>query len=279
LNCSCRREDKRYGPARVRGSGKLSPSISPSPSPSPSSSLCCSLRLCLTGFFLLAGFLLPSGLCAQSEYVDINQNGIGAGIIIDLGGGSFSGASLAAAYSSNGILDIGIDLGIVSPRLPDITFPEYQGAIRFGFTILKQDHLMPISLLFTGALRASLAVGKEPGAGGEDLLMSGTGLGLGMDLFRFWFLRPRFYGRLGMWITHVSDTVITELESGAATADYPSSTSVRQFSGGLMAGVSWRPNTPNRGVAFSGDLRVGIDEKGIFHLLPAITVTVVSEEI
>jgi len=98
LNCSCRREDKRYGPARVRGCGKLSPSISLSPS----SSLCCSLRLCLTGFFLLAGFLLPSGLCAQSEYVDINQNGIGAGIVIDVGGGSFSGASLAAAYSSNG---------------------------------------------------------------------------------------------------------------------------------------------------------------------------------
>jgi hypothetical protein len=215
-----------------------------------------------TAFALLLALATGSGLAGQSSFMDKDQRGLGFDCAFDAGiigtqSVFLRNARAGAGYSLDGFVDLGVGAGFVPATGDGFGSGEYALSISGNFTVLKQDRLMPFSLSLPGSVKKSLM--KSAALDGEGLVESGTGYAIGIDLFRYGRASHRTYLRLGGFVRLDMSTYTTERLSGTGDGDYPRIRSDQEFSAGLIAGLSFRPNRANRGIAVSVDLRPRID--------------------
>lgn len=211
----------------------------------------------------------------QSAFLDSAQ--IGAGTDIRFGADLTGGMSLSSrtAYSLNGIVDLGIEVGAAFDSIIAPNELQIEGAIVWNVTLLKQDRVMPVSVLLTGAFDASMYSGEKLTKANER--KTGAGYRVGMDLFRYFRLVPRWYMRLGAMLDYGSERFVTELIDGTTNEEYPFDTNSSVLSYGGIVGVSYRPNKPNRGIAVSFDLRVLLDTASTAGFFSVLSFTIVEQ--
>ncbi len=216
-------------------------------------------RAVLALFLGLASLLAAAG---QSTFMDKDQRGLGFDCVVDAGLlGSrpvfLKTVRAGAGYSLDGFVDLGIGALFVPAIGDGLGSGEYALAISGNFTVLKQDRLMPISLSIPGSVKKSFI--KSATLDGGGLVESGTGYGLGVDIFRYVRADHRSYLRLGAFARLDMSTYTAERLSGTGDGSYPKIRSSQSLSAGLIAGFSFRPNRANRGIAVSVDLRPRLD--------------------
>lgn len=219
-------------------------------------------------------FLTPlSGIFGQSEFMDRDQHGFGTEIEVMMDETEFEQVGFYAGYSVNGLLDIGLRVGHGRGRTSIPGEKSYHISASYGFTVLKQDRLVPLTIIVPGSLHTAKVVGDSLDDAG--LVKTGTGYRIGLEIFRYVFAAPRWYIRYGAFLDHESSTYIVERKNGITGGGYPSSQKSYDLFYGLLCGFSFRPNRPNRGIAVSMDLRYYGEDQHSLRLAPSLSVTVV----
>jgi hypothetical protein len=238
-------------------------------------------RLCSTLLprLLIAAALhavAPGGLAAQSEYMDIAQSGGGMKVAFSIDGAGNRYAGIGAAYTINGLLDLGIELA-AAPSRGSWPGTDYIGSVTWNVTLLKQDWLIPVSLLLTGAFSRATTVSDQLKA--QDLIQTGRGYRIGTEVFRFGFVAHRLYLCLGLAALFESSVSIVERRDGDGTGGYPKAASYQQFGYGPLVRLSYRPNRSDRGIAVSLDLRAYLHPGDPFTLASALNFTLVENKL
>ncbi|MCF7929183.1 MAG: hypothetical protein K9L68_10325 [Spirochaetales bacterium] len=222
--------------------------------------------------------LIPlSGIFAQSEFMDKDQHGFGTEIEVIMNAAEFEQVGLTAGYSVNGLLDIGLRVGHSRGRTGIPGEESYRISASYGFTVLKQDRLVPLTIMVPGSLHAAKVVGESLDDAG--LVKTGTGYRIGLEIFRYVYAAPRWYLRYGAFLDHESATYILERKNGVTGSGYPSSQKSYDLFYGLLLGFSFRPNRPNRGIVVSMDLKYYIEDDHSLRLAPSLSVTVVENNL
>lgn len=227
----------------------------------------------VTAAVLLLVFSTGGAVSAHSEFIEPDQSAVSTKFTAALNTADRNSFVLSNAYSVDGIVDVSLKLGAAQPVIEEIDRLELSAEIDFGFTLIKQGHFMPVTLVLFSKL------GVRTGNGTHDNSLKttslSTGYGFGMEVYRYQFILPRLYFRLGGWAGYGNATYISELESGDHTDPYPYSSGINEIEYGVLAGFSWRPDTPNQGIAVSGDLGLQWNRDGVFSLVPSIALTLV----
>lgn len=240
----------------------------------------CSKKNTSMNGFLFPMLMLPLMLplmtvsAGQSEYIDTEQSGAGAAVSF-ISEQEGTGISLCPTYSIDGIIDIGLDMQLLwGEDLLEDTARKFDIGASLGFTVLKQDQITPFSFLLSTALHYLSETSDAYSESG--ITASGTGFSLGAKIYTYWFVVPRLYAKLGAEVKQRRDTYVYEKADDADLADFPSGDTKNVLNYGLVTGMTWRPNTPNRGIAVSFDLLTGGDSHGRFQVKPTVTMTVVA---
>jgi len=234
-----------------------------------------SSRFLYSAMFLVLMPLMP--VFSQSEFMDRGQRGFGTKLEIVTEGTDFVQAGLDASYSINGLLDIGLEAGHSRDRTGIAGESSYSIQAVYGFTVLKQDRLVPFSIMIPGPLHAVKLV--SPALDSSGTIKTDTGYRIGLDVFRFVYAAPRVYLRYGAFLCHESSTYIVERQNGRTGDGYPSSQKNYALLYGAILGFSYRPNRANRGVAVSMDLRTYTCDAQTIHLAPSLSITLVENDL
>ena len=226
---------------------------------------------------LLFLFIILALLPAQSNFLDMEQIGMGTDFGLTFTGTGFERVGSRTVYSVNGLVDLGLDLGVVSTTVEGSNALEYQGALAWGITLFKQGHLIPVTLFLTGSFSRMVTMGEFLET--SNILMTGTGYSLGSDMFRYVFAAHRLYVRLGASFLYESVTYVKEKEPGSFDSIYPVANSENGIYLGLIGGLSYRSNRANRGIAVSVDLRTYLDSSFAFKICPVLSFTLVENKI
>lgn len=212
----------------------------------------------------------------QSEYIEYEQSGYGliSGYTYKDGDQIFT---LTPSYSIDGYVDLGLTLDMVlDDDLLGNPARETAATISLGFTILKQDHFLPFSLLMQlglNYLSENSDVYEQ-----ESIITSGTGFCIGGKVFRYWNVAPRLYARTGFEVHQRMDTLIVEQMDSSSSISLPMSCTRNCFEYGAFAGVTWRPNTPNHGIAASTDIVVKQTLEGCLSVSGVFAITVIDQK-
>ncbi len=226
---------------------------------------------------LLFLFIILALLPAQSNFLDMEQIGMGTDLGLTFTGAGFERVGSRTVYSVNGLVDLGLDLGVVASTVEGANTLEYQGALAWGVTLIKQGHLIPVTIFLSGSFSRMITMSDFLET--SNLLMTGTGYSLGSDVFRYIFAAHRLYLRLGASFLHESVTYVKEKEPGSFDSIYPVAHSEYGNYLGLIAGLSYRPNRANRGIAVSVDLRTYLDSGLAFKICPVLSFSLVENKI
>lgn len=225
---------------------------------------------------ILAICILTAGIIPiygyQSEYIEERQSGVGVMTSFQYVDGE-PVIMIEPAYSIDGYVDIGIRMDLVWGE-DQLHTPsrEIDAAISLGFTVLKQSHFVPMTFLLYTCLHYLSESSDAYDA--ASIISSGTGFSIGGRLFRYFPVVHRLYCRYGLDLKHRTDTIVIDQISGAAGA-VPLSSVSNSTSLELILGISYRPDTPNRGIAVSGDLGVGRDMDGKNRITGTVACTLV----
>jgi len=224
----------------------------------------------------LLSLTLCSGAYAQSDFLDQDQKGLGVDLGLAAATAGTAALRLGAGYSVNGFVDLGVDVGFNAAEPSTFLLDSYEMALAWRVTILKQDRIVPFTVSLPGTLGKRLYTRADLAE--ENLIMTGTGYSLGLDVFRYVPLAYRRYIRYGLTAELESWTDLTEDISGDTVAGYPCADSRNVSAFGGIAGVSFRPTVANRGVATSVDLRFMLNSDLQFTLASVVSVTVVENK-
>jgi hypothetical protein len=231
------------------------------------------IRLRIPVFLLLS--LCAAAVPAQSSYMEKDQYGLGTDAGLSLDGRGQLRSVVGAGYSVNGFVDLGAELaGALIPEAGSSV--EYDAAMTWNFTLLKQDRVVPFTVSLPGAIRKMVVV--DEGLSELGLIKTGTGYSLGIELFRYLPVSYRQYLRLGLTADLGSSMYLTEQISGTAAAGYPQVESLYEIYYGALLGLSLRPSKANRGVAISVDARAAVDTALHFRFGGAFSFTLIENK-
>jgi len=239
--------------------------------------LLCTVLLCIITLYEIA---------AQSEFMDKNQKGFGGDVRMVMRETQFADIILGSGYSVNGVLDFGVNLGYGMEETSymqsgfskdSINSKQFKVSVQYSFTLIKQDRLIPFSLVMPGTLSTMIVNSKTLDEKG--LVQSGTGYTIGLELFSYIYAAPRFYFRYGVFGEKKSATYVVEKMDGGKGENYPIGKNAGTFYYGGILGFSFRPNRANRGVAVSFDIRGYSDKNFTLYYAPSINITVVQKKL
>ncbi len=113
---------------------------------------------------------------------------------------------------------------------------EYDAAMIWNFILLKQDRILPFTVSLPGAIRKMLVVDESLSS--LNLIRTGTGYSVGIELFRYTPIAYRKYLRMGLTADLNSSMYLAEEISGSTDAGYPKTESLFDASYGVLLGLS-----------------------------------------
>jgi hypothetical protein len=222
-------------------------------------------RFALAAFFALAPILLS----AQGVLLAKGREGKSVDLSVAITGAGLKSGALSAGFSSDGFLDLGTAFtvsGSSNAGAADIDI-----SLNGRLYVLKQDALVPITFLISGAYGKTMTM--DDGLAALGLSKSGTEVALGAEVIRTYNIFSGFDIILGINGTFVSSSFITEPMAGTSMTGYPTMDSSMNFMYGGMAGVAYKVN---ESLTVAGTVRVTLDKLGEIQIAPQFSLVVLN---
>lgn len=161
---------------------------------------------------LLLALLLNFSIGAQNNFPGKSGDGRELAISASMDNISFDNIGIGAGFVIEDFLFIGLDLGVGFEELQSVPSQELQLGVTCRAAVLQQDELFPISCTISGSFKKNNF--KSDYLADNDLIKSGTGYSVGLDIFRDFTLTPKLALRVGLTGSYMSSSYTTEPETG-----------------------------------------------------------------
>ena len=178
-----------------------------------------------------------SAICAQETFLDQIQDGKEIDFSFSMDNISAGTLRLGTGFTVENFLHVGLSWMMNFTQIANLPAQELRIGIVARAAVLKQDKSIPFSCILIGSFTKENFLSQY--LQDNELRKTGTGLSVGLELFRDFVLKSPTAIRLGLIGGYETDSYVTEPLSGLVDASEREFQENVSFSYGIVSGVTF----------------------------------------